>query len=166
MFKIRRWHSAPLLLCGLLATTVYGNGINPPRPSGARTVEAICTDRKSGDTTTLQRARIAVDEPTGSLEVRVGASAAKVLQLSQIVRVKIPSPRLASDGFAKASLELLEPSYNGPGFVKLRARGKPVRLTGFTADLDRVEMPLVTCKELALKASQPSEAQRGGVSKK
>ena len=166
MSRIRRWYPVPLLLCGLLAAEAYGNGINPPRPSGAKTVEATCTDRKSGNATTIQRARIAIDEPSGSLELRIGKSAARTLQLSQVIRVQIPSARMTSDGFAKASMALLDPSYAGPGFVRLRAGGKPVRLTGFTADLQRFDSPLAACRELALKASTSSEDGRGEVSKK
>ena len=166
MSKIRHWYPVPLLLCGLLAAEAYGNGINPPRPIGAKTVEATCTDRKSGNATTIQRARIAINEPSGSLELRIGKSAARTLQLSQVIRVQIPSVKMTSDGFAKVSMELLVPSYEGPGFVRLRAKGKPVRLTGFTADLQRFDIPLEACKELALKASTSSEVERGEVSKK
>ena len=165
MFKIRRLYPIPFLLCGLLATEAYGNGINPPRPSGAKTVEAICTDRKSGNATTVQRVRITMDEPSGSIELRVGKSTASTHQLSHVIRVQIPSAGQTLDGFTEASLELSDPSYKGPGFIRVRAKGKPVRLTGFNADLERVDIPLETCKELALKASTSSEVERGEVTK-
>lgn len=163
---IRRWSPVPLLLCGLLPAVAYGNGINPPRPSGAKTVEAICTDRKSGKATIIQRARITIGEPSGSLELRVGQSPARTLQLSQVIRVQIPAARPTPDGFAKASIELIDPGYKGPGFVRVRAKGKPVRVTGFAADLERIDIPLETCKVLAVEASTSSEPERGEVSKK
>lgn len=165
MFKIRRLYSIPLLLCGLLATEAYGNGINPPRPRGGKTVEAICTDRMSGNATTVQRARITMDEtsgdePSGSIELRVGKSTASTHQLSHVIRVQIPSAGPTLDGFTEASLELSDPSYKGSGFIRVRAKGKPVRLTGFKVNLDRVDIPLETCKELALKAFTSSGVER------
>lgn len=165
MSKIQRWSAVSILLCGLLATESYGNGINPPRPSGAKIVEATCTDRKTGNTTIIQRARITIDEPSGSLVLRVGQSPARTLQLSQVIRLQIASAKPESDGFAKAIMELIDPGYIGSGYVRLKAKGQPVRLTGFTADLERVDKPLGTCKELTIRASTSSEAERGEVSK-
>lgn len=158
MYRIRRWHPVPFLLSGLLAVEAYGNGINPPRPSGSTTVEAACTDRRSGNVTTIHRARMAIDEPSGSLELRTGESAARTVQLLEVIRVQMPSARTAADGFAKAFVELRAPAYKGPGYVRLRAKGKPVRLMGFTADLERVDMPLETCREVAFKASAATSA--------
>lgn len=166
MSKIQYWFAGPMLVCGMLATVSYGNGINPPRPSGTKTVEATCTDRKTGNTTTVQRARITINEPSGSLVLRVGQSPAKTLQLSQVIRLQIASAKPASDGFAKASMELIDPSYKGTGYVRLKAKGQPARLTGFTADLERVDKPLGSCKELTIQTVLSSEAERNGVSKK
>ena len=163
MSRIRRRNPVPLLLCGLLAAEACGNGINPPRPSGSRTVEAACTDRKSGNVTTVHRARMAIDEPSGSLELRAGESPARTVQLAEVVRIQIPSAKTAADGFAKAFIELRAPNYKGPGHVRLRAKAKPVRLVGFTANLERLDVPLETCRELAFKASTSSEAENGGV---
>ncbi len=159
MFTFRRSYLILLFLLVLLTTTAHANGINPPRPSGSETIEALCTDRKSGNTTTVQRARMTVDEPTGGLEVRLEKSDAQTLRLSRITRVQLATGKPNSDGFAEASLELLEPSYRGEGFVKLRVNGKPVRLAGFSADLRRVDIPLESCRELVLKTSRPSEAE-------
>lgn len=150
MFTFRYLYLILLFLPCLLTTKAYANGINPPRPSGARTIEALCTDRKSGETATVQRARMTDDKSTGSLEVRLEKSGAQTLQLSQISRVRIATGKPNSDGFAKASFELLEPSYKGEGFVRLSVNGKPVRLTGFSAALERIDIPLQSCRDLAL----------------
>jgi hypothetical protein len=166
MSKIQYWFAAPILVCGMLATVSYGNGINPPRPSGTKTVEATCTDRKTGNTIAVQRARITIDEPSGSLVLRVGQSPAKTLQLTQVIRLQISSAKPASDGFAKASMELIDPDYKGTGYVRLKAKGQPARLTGFTADLARIDKPLGSCKELTIQTVSSSEAERSGVSKK
>jgi hypothetical protein len=159
----RARHGFPLflLLGALLAAESYGNGINPPRQSGSKTVVATCTDRATGEATTIQRTRIFIAEPSGSLELRIGKSAASTLQLSKVIRVQIPSAKTMSDGFAKASLELLDPGYEGPGFVRLEVNTTPVRLTGFSADLRRVDVPLATCKELTLQTSESTNAKHG-----
>jgi hypothetical protein len=168
MSKIQYWFAAPILVCGMLATVSYGNGINPPRPSGTKTVEATCTDRKTGNTIAVQRARITIDEPSGSLVLRVGQSPAKTLQLSQVIRLQISSAKPASDGFAKATIELNDPDHkgSGSGYVRLKAKGQPARLTGFTADLERIDKPLGSCKELTIQTVSSTEAERSGVSKK
>lgn len=166
MSKIQYWFAAPILVCGMLAKVSYGNGINPPRPSGTKTVEATCTDRKTGNTITVQRARITMDEPSGSVVLRVGQSPAKTLQLTQVIRLQISSAKPASDGFAKASMELIDPDYTGTGYVRLKAKGQPARLTGFTADLERIDKPLGSCKELTIQTVSSSDTERSGVSKK
>jgi hypothetical protein len=166
MTKTRLRHPFALLLCCLLAAEVHGNGINPPRPSGTKTIQATCTDRKSGTVKTIQRARIAIGEPSGTLELRVDRSRARTLQLSQVNRVEIPSAKPTPDGLAKVSMDLLDPTYTGPGFIRLREKGKPVRLVGFTVDLERVDIPLEACKELTLKALTLPETEPGEVSKK
>ena len=166
MAKTRLRHPLAPLLCCLLAAEAYGNGINPPRPSGAKTIQATCTDRKSGNVKTIQRARIVLGEPSGSLELRVDRSKARTLQLSQVNRVEIPSAEPTADGLAKVSVDLFDPIYTGPGFIRLRDKGKPVRLVGFTADLERVDIPLEACKELTLKALTLPEAEPGEVGKK
>lgn len=154
-----------LLLClpWLLTSKAYSNGINPPRPTGTQTVEASCTDRKSGEVLTVLRARVAADKLAGALEVRLGNASPRDLQLSQIGRVRIASGKSNSGGFAKAFFELREPSYEGEGFVRLTVKGAPVRLTGFSAALERVDIPLQLCRELMLKTSQGEESERGDV---
>lgn len=149
MFPIRRWLPLPLLMCLLLAREAYGNGINPPRPSGAKAVEVTCIDRRSGVAVIVQRAQITIDEASGLLELRLSDTPARQVQLSQIRQLQILSSKPRADGFAKASIALLDPGYDGPGQVRLRAKSKPVRLTGFAADLERVDRLLGTCKELS-----------------
>ena len=166
MLKNRRWHAMPLLACSLLTSLAHGNGINPPRTSGAKTVEAVCTDRQSGGETTVQRARTVVDAPSGTIELKIDKSTAQFVQLSQLVRLEIPSGKPAPNGFARATLELTEPDYQGPGDVRLRVGKKPVRLTGFTADSTRVDIPLAQCKLLVLTSAPSSGAEPGSVSKK
>jgi hypothetical protein len=159
MHKVQRWCAIPILLCGLLTTAAHGNGINPPRPSGAKNVQATCIDRATGHTITIERARITIDEPSGSLELRVGQSTARTLQLSQVNRLQIASAKPASDGFAKAAIELNDPEYKGTGFVRLKANGLTVRVTGFTADRERVDIPFGACRVLTIQASTSSDAE-------
>lgn len=163
MTPTRYGYAIPLLLCGLLGSPAFGNGINPPRPSGSQTVEANCTDRGSGAITTLQRVRLAADEASPMIELRIGAAAASMHQLAQVAAIRIPSVKAKPDGFVKATLELREPDYQGPGFVRVRVDGKPVQLTGFGAGLARVTIPLESCKALTLTASTapPSTEGRG-----
>jgi hypothetical protein len=158
MHRIRSGYVVPLLMCSLLSTAALGNGINPPRPSGSRTIEAQCTDRDSGAITTLQRARLAADEASPMIELRIGNAPATTLQLAQVAGIRMLSARPKPDGFVKATLELREPDYQGPGFVRVRIDGKPVQLTGFNAGLARVTIPLESCKALALAASTPAPA--------
>jgi hypothetical protein len=166
MLPIRRWLSLSLLVCLLLAREAYGNGINPPRPSGAKVVEATCVDRRSGVAVIVQRAQITIDEASGLLELRLGDTPARLVQLSQIRRLQILSSKARADGFAKASMTLLDPGYDGPGQVRLRAKAKPVRLTGFAADLERVDRVLGTCKELTFTAPAAVPVERSEVQKK
>ena len=44
MFTFRRSYYFLLLFPILLTTKIYANGINPPRPIGAKIIEALCTD--------------------------------------------------------------------------------------------------------------------------
>jgi hypothetical protein len=83
-----------------------------------------------------------------------------------VIRLQISSAKPASDGFTKASMELIDPDYKGTGYVRLKAKGKPARLTGFTADLERIDKPLGSCKKLTIQTVSSSEAERSGVSKK
>ncbi|MBI3369950.1 MAG: hypothetical protein HY021_16290 [Burkholderiales bacterium] len=156
LLRVREITSALLGL--LLLDRADANGINPPRPSGGSTTEAACTQRANGKTVRVQRARIAVTEAKGSLELRIASEARPAtLQLSQLARLRLASAKAGKDGFAAAELSLREPAYEGPGFVRLVVEGKPVRLTGFGADLARVEMPLANCKELVFQAPAPPE---------
>lgn len=166
MLKNRRWYPVPLFACSLLAPQAQGNGINPPQTSGAKTVIAVCTDRLSGDQTTVRRARIVAGAPSGSIELKLDKAGAKLVQLSQVVRLDIPSDKPASNGFARATLELTEPAYQGQGAVRLQVGKKPVRLTGFTADFSHVDIPLRQCKLLVLTSSASADPDPGSVSKK
>jgi hypothetical protein len=152
-------------LASLLAPAAHGNGINPPRPTGAQTVEAQCTDRQTGETRLVQRARITVDKPDGALELRLRQGKPQRLQLAQIERVSIKAGKPGVDGFGKATLVLLEPAFKGEGFVRLNVGGKPVRLTGFTLAQDRVDVPLQRCKELVLKPSTVAAPASGAAKK-
>ncbi|MBS0345866.1 MAG: hypothetical protein JSR69_05335 [Proteobacteria bacterium] len=166
MKPTRYGYAIALLLCGLLGEPAFGNGINPPRPSGSQTIEARCTDRDSGETTTLQRARLAADEASPMIELRIGNAAASTLQLAQVAAIRMPSAKAKPDGFAKATLELRNPDYQGPGFVRVRVDGKPVQLTGFTEARARVTIPLESCKALTLSASTAPLEDGRGVPKK
>lgn len=143
---------------GLLALIgpACANGINPPRPSGGATVALTCTDRASGKAVTVQRARVGLAEPGGTLELRIGDSAtASARQLAQVARLKIATAKPAADGFAAAMLTLQEPAYQGPGFVRLAVDGKALRLTGFGADLARIDRSLASCAVLAVQPATP-----------
>lgn len=166
MPRIRSGYVVPLLMCCLPSTAALGNGINPPRPSGSRTVEAQCTDRNNGAIITLQRARLTTDEASPMIELRIGDAPASTLQLAQVAGIRMPSARPKPDGFVKATLELREPDYQGPGFVRVRIDGKPVQLTGFNAELARVTIPLENCRLLALAASTPAPAAERPAAKK
>jgi hypothetical protein len=158
VFTFRCSYLILLLLACLLTTRAYANGINPPQPSGAKTLEALCTDRKNGNVVTVQRAQMTTDKTIGLLEVRLEKSGPHNLQLSQINRVQIATGKPSSDGFAKASFELLNPSYKGGGFIRLRVNGKPVHLTGFSDALEHIEIPLQSCRVLTLKEPRSSES--------
>jgi hypothetical protein len=166
MLPIRRWLSLVLLICPLLAREAYGNGINPPRPSGAKVVEATCVDRRSGVAVIVQRAQITIDEASELLELRLSDTSARSVQLTQIRLLQILSSKPKADGFAKASMILLDPGYEGPGQVRLRSKAKPVRLTGFAADLERVDRVLASCKELSFTAPTSAPVERSEVRKK
>jgi hypothetical protein len=159
MLTFRRAYFLGLFVPGLLATTANANGINPPRPNGAKTVEATCTDRTTGNNSTVQRARVTVKNPTGSLEVRIEKSAPQIFQLSQIGRIQIATGTPNADGFAKASFELIGSRDKHDGYVRLSARGQVVRLTGFSAVGGRVDIPLANCSEVTLRALASSDAE-------
>lgn len=89
--------------------------------------------------------------------MRFEKSGAQKLELSKISRIQIASDEPGSDGFAKASIELFEPSYKGDGFVRLKLNGNPVRLTGFSSGQERVDIPIAKCRALAFRAPKPSE---------
>jgi hypothetical protein len=152
-------------VAGLLASAAQGNGINPPRPSGAQAVEAQCTDRQTGEIRTVQRARITVDKPVGTIEVRLRQGKPQWLQLAQVERLAIKAGRPGADGFGKATLKLRQPAFDGEGFVQLSVDGKPVRLTGFSPAQERVDLPLQRCKELVLKPSAAAASEPDAVKK-
>ena len=166
MFRIRLSYLVFLLLFCVATTSAYANGINPPRPFGSKVVTASCTDRKSGVSTIVQRAQIIIDEPSGGLEVRLEKSGQEIIQLSEITQLNIVTGKPGTDGFAEASLERLEPNDKDNGFVRLRASGKPVRLTGFSIDLKRVSVPLESCITVVLNTSQPSAEKRRSLKKR
>lgn len=160
MRRIRHWLPIHLLLLTLLTSRAYGNGINPPEPQGSQTVDAFCSERTSGKTLVVLRARITIEKPSGSLELRIGESQARLLQLSRVIRLEIPSAVPMSDGFTKALLRLSEPDYEGPGLVRIRAGEKQVRVTGFDTDINKkVDIALETCKDFAVKASIAPEGE-------
>jgi hypothetical protein len=168
MTKSRRMNRlAPGLACvaGLLATAAQGNGINPPRPGGSQAVEAQCADRQTGEIRIVQRARITVDKPVGTLDVRLRMGKPQQLQLAQIERLAIKAGKPGTDGFGKATLALRQPAFNGEGFVQLSVDGKPVRLTGFSPAQERVDLPLQRCKELVLKPAAAAAASQPGAVK-
>ena len=68
-----------------------------------------------------------------------------------------------ADGYARATIELREPAYQGSGSVLLRADGKPVRLSGISSGSARAEIALERCAELLVRLRpQPDSATRGG----
>ena len=155
-----------LLGWGALLGDARGNGINPPRPTGSAVVEAQCTDRTSGETAIVQRARATADNTDGGLRIATGSAAAQTVQLSRIGRIAFEAAKPRPDGFAGATLGILDPPYEGLGFVQVRIDGKPVRLTGFGAGLERVDVALESCRELALKTPVAGEARSEGAAKK
>ena len=146
--------AAALAASALCLPPAFPNGINPPRPSGGQTTDAVCKDRGSGEATTVRRARILVDQSAGTLWLRTGVEAGRRAQLASIGRIVIApttaEPETNTDGEAAATISLLQPAYEGPGFVRLREGTKPVRLVGFSDSGTRVDLPLARCAELVL----------------
>ena len=169
--------SVPLVAVAMLIflPPAFSNGINPPRPSGGQTTDAVCKDRANATQTTVRRARIRIDEPEGTVWLRTGTEPARRVQLASVGRIAVAStaaePEINSDGETAATITLLQPAYEGPGFVRLREGTKPVRLVGFSDAGTRVDLPLARCAELVLttpttgpsgsEAPAPSPPPRG-----
>lgn len=166
MFNHLLRYGIPPLIFALLSFPANGNGINPPRPSGSATVALSCIDRSSGDSTTVLRAKIITgDEATAWLDVRIGKSAPQRLQLSQIIQIQMPSGKTVANGFTKATLEIRDPDYTGAGSVQIKIKGKPVRISGFSPTLERVELPLNSCKKITQSTQQAPETPSHSISK-
>jgi hypothetical protein len=162
MLNTRRRYVSAILIIGSLAAAAYGNGINPPRPKGAKTVEATCRNRNTGMRTTVERARITIAKPEGSLEVKLGKSR-RSFQLSQFETIKIETGEPNSDGFGKASFNLYKITETQDGYVRLISKGKPALLTGFSTSKEPLSLPLANCSEVTFRpSSQTSEGARGG----
>ncbi len=132
---------------GLAAAAAEANGINPPRPRESEIVVARCTPRKSGEVIVVQRAKIRVgDSISERLEVRLGKEPVQTVALAQVAGIELASAKTRAEGFAAAKLELREPAYQGAGSVRLKNGKEAVRLVGFDASLERVDMPLANCK--------------------
>lgn len=166
MFNHLQRYGITTLLLILLSLPANGNGINPPRPSGSATIALSCIDRSSGDSTTVLRAKIITgDEPAGWLDVRIGKSAPQRLQLSQIIQIQMPSGKAIANGFTKATLEIHDPDYTGAGWVHVKNKGKPIRISGFTPTRERIELPLDSCKKITQSTQQASETPSHSISK-
>src|SRR5262245_31606547 len=149
-----------LLLPITFSVIALANGVNPPRTTGSQIVAATCTDRKSGESTTVQRARIDNGKPSASIEVRLGEAEQQTLQLSDVRRIEIVDTTPDADGFVHAVLEIDKPTYRGNGFVRVRADGKPVRLTGFpNGGTPKIVIALESCRNLAIAAPEPAAAE-------
>ena len=167
MLTFSRKCLAGFVLAGLAGPMALANGINPPKPSGADVIEVTCTNRVTRGNLIVKRARINPAKPAGTMEVRFDSSPPKSLQLSQIRRVEIATGETAQDGFATASFELADQSDRRTGFVRLSSNGKPVRLTGFSPDTDRIDVPLASCSQLTLRVPLSNAGrEHAGLTKK
>lgn len=167
MIKNLRFYGICTVFLALISLHANGNGINPPRPSGTETIALSCVDRGTGDSITVLRAKIIGETELSSwLEARLGKAAPQRLQLSQITRIQLPSGKPLANGFSKAELEIREPNYSGTGMVRSRIKGKSVRITGFSSDLERIELPLESCKDITQSSQQMSETNHHNVSKR
>ena len=129
---------------------------------GAMEVQAVCTERGTGNKIALTGAQLGAGEPAG-LMLRLGDGAARQLPLAQIARIQFTGAEPGVDGYARATIELREPAYQGSGSVLLRADGKPVRLSGISSGSARAEIALERCAELLVRLRpQPDSATRGG----
>jgi hypothetical protein len=153
--------------CLFIVQQADANGINPPRPSGSELVTARCTLRTPGAPRTLERARVDAADSTDGLQLRLGPEKAQAIPLTKIARIRVPSRTLRADGFAKALIDVREPSYQGAGWIRLKDSTGSIVLTGFAASSPgRVEIPLASCKELSFEVRTDSDLSRHETTKK
>ena len=155
-----------LLVAFMSIPDAEANGINPPRPAGSEIVQATCVVRKSGATVVIQRARMTVDESGGLLEVRLDQSTPQTVPLAQFRRIQFHKGTHTQDGFAKSTLDLINPPYEGEGLVRVRTGGKAIRINGFDASSRPIELPLERCKELVIETMSTSDLELRGAAKK
>ena len=131
---------------------------------GAMDVQAVCTERGTGNKIVLTGAQIGAGEPSG-LMLRLGAAPAQAFALAQVARIELTGAETGADGYARATIELREPAYRGLGSILLRPDGKPLRLGGTSSGNVRAEVALERCAELVLRLRPPADAAARGGSK-
>lgn len=125
--------------------------------------QAVCTERGTGNKIVLAGAQLGAGAAAG-LTLRLGAAPAQQFPLAQVARIQMTGAEQGSDGYARATIELREPAYQGPGSVLLRTDGKPVRLSGISSGSARAEIALERCVEVVVRLRpQPDAATRGGL---
>lgn len=158
------WFLRLPLCVSLLALAIpqaLGNGINPPRPAGGENVIVQCTARDGGNITTVFRVLLLAPQPSHSVEIKIGDRELRLYALTEVSGLAVPSEEVSADGLADATIELADSSYRGAGQIKVVSDSKAVRLTGFTKDQQRIDMPLAGCAQL--KVIRPTSAGDSGV---
>lgn len=155
--KLRHVRIIVLMALTMVGSHGYGNGINPPPPTGGTILVATCVDRNTKVPTVVFRVRAVSSDTTGSVMFRLPSSGSKKLTLSDIRRVEIPRVAMSQGGYTSASVDLLNPEFQGIADIRL-GRGKTgLRLTGFNESRERVTVRVSTCEVLEIQRSSAAE---------
>ena len=135
-------------LLALAIPQALGNGINPPRPASSENLVVQCTARDSGKTFTVFRVSLLASQPSRSVELKIGDGEFRLYALTEISGLSVPSGEVKANGLADTIVELANSGYRGAGQLRVVSDNKAVRLTGFTEDRKRFDMPLASCAQL------------------
>lgn len=136
----------------LFVSPAHPNGRTSPRPSDMVLVTAICEDRSDESRHKILRARIiSTDGSTLTLNIRVGA-VSEQLAIPQIKILELPDDKIDSDGFMRGVIIRYVDNREvkiDTAIVQVTSDKFPIFINGFTADGEKISVPLDQCKRVS-----------------
>ncbi len=144
----------------------YANGINPPRPSGAVAVKAVCKGRSGGNQLEVFRTRImsGANQVEGITFVIQGAT--EQIGIMDIRTITLSAGAVDSNGFVNGSLIRKDQTEERTTKVQVKTNNTPLRLTGFSEAGARLSIDFATCEAIEFSSETTSKESRKSIMKK